>query len=221
MKRELIVSFDVDGILCEGTTIQTELLLRQKRFNEKLGEVSGDYSEQRALAETVGPFARLLQAVEYQRHKHRSMNVGILKDIKKFKEMQAEKKDLDTKLVVVSGRSVRMTELTMKQIREAGFEDLFYGFLLREPGYSPPGWKLRQSNSHLNAANIYCQIDDDPLAGYSVLKTQVPEREKYAFVVRGRATNPQLLARAGVAPHSRLQMVGSVAQALAAISNLK
>ena len=71
MKRELIVSFDVDGILCEGTTIQTELLLRQKRFNEKLGEVSGDYSEQRALAETVGPFARLLQAVEYQRHKHR------------------------------------------------------------------------------------------------------------------------------------------------------
>jgi len=220
MKRELIVGFDVDGILCEGTTIQTELLLRQKRFNEKLGEVSGDYSEQRALAETVGPFARLLQAVEYQRHKYRSMNVGTLKDIKKFKEMQAEKKGLDTKLVVVSGRSVRMTELTMKQIREAGFEDLFYGFLLREPGYSSAGWKLRKSNA-FPGASAYCQIDDDPLAGYSVLKTQVPNREKYAFVVRGRATNPQLLASAGVESHSRLQMVGSVAQALAAISKLK
>lgn len=219
MNGEKIVAFDVDGVLGKGTTLKSDYLLLSGKFSNELEGVSGEYSKKEDMKETAGPIARVLQALEYRRHRKRSMNTETLQVIKEFKESEAKKKGSKTKLIVVSGRSKRMTELTMSKVKEAGFEGLFDGYFLREPGYSSPGWKLHQSNVFPDA-NIYCQIDDDPLAGCSVLKSQVPNREKHAFIIKGWATNPQLLALSRVEFPSNLYVVGSVAQALAAIANL-
>jgi FMN phosphatase YigB (HAD superfamily) len=141
MSNELVVAFDVDGVLCKGTTLESELLLRLKKFNEKLSQISGEYSNEKDLKETAGLLVRYLQAFEYWSHQNRPMNAETLWAIKTFKEAQ-QRNGITTKLVVVSGRSNRLTDLTMSKVKEAGFNDLFDGYLLREPGLQFPGLEV-------------------------------------------------------------------------------
>lgn len=223
MNETLVVGFDVDGILNKGTTLETTILLLRKKFNSKLANIKGEYSTGKQVKEIATMLLVLPLLGEYIKHAVRTMDVQVLEQIAAFKEDQLKKTNLNTSLVVASGRSSRLTELTQQKVKTAGFDGLFANFYLRPLGYGSPGWKSHLSDTI--PADIYTQVDDDPLAGHALFKTNISGRQKVAIIVNnGLAVNPWLMERASVInPSGRygLYIVGTVAQALSTIARLR
>ncbi|MBI3619957.1 hypothetical protein HY214_02325 [Candidatus Roizmanbacteria bacterium] len=220
MNEDLVVAFDVDGILNKGTTLETATLFLRKKFNDKLAHISGDFSKSKEAKEITTMLLVLPWLGEYIKHAVRTMNVEVLEQIADFKESQLKKPNLKTSLIVASGRSSRLTRLTQGKIETAGYGNLFDAYYLRPAGYSSPGWKNHLSDTFF-PCHIYVHIDDDPLAGHALLKTTTPGRQKVAYIVNGGlAVNPSLMKRAGVVNPSELHIVRTVAQALSGAANL-
>jgi len=125
MNETLTVGFDVDGILNKGTTLETVILLLRKKFNEKLNHISGDPSAGKQLKEIASMLLIFPLLGEYIKHAVRTMDIEVLEQIADFKNKQGKKTQLDTMLVVASGRSSRLTGLTQQKVEKAGFGDLF------------------------------------------------------------------------------------------------
>lgn len=210
------VAFDADGILCPAPFPLSMYQLLFKAFSTEPKVKSGKVIKVKSLQNFGSNSLRKLNDFW---HDIRPMDGQVLNNISTFKK---EQEKLENKVIasVVSGRSDRLKEQTTQKIAKTGHPDLFNGGInLRPNKYSSPDWKSHRAKSNPNKADIYCHIDDDLRAAYQIA-SEAPKAHVFLVGYGGLMTNGTLYKWNNIECPSNLHLVGSVAQALAAISRL-
>lgn len=210
------VAFDADGILCLAPFPLSMYQLLFKAFSTTPEVKSGKAKKVKSLQNSGSNFLR--KSNDWW-HDIRPMDGRVLNNISTFKEEQ-EKLGNEVIASVVSGRSERLKDQTTQKIAEAGYPNLFNGGInLRPNEYSSPGWKSYRAKLNPNSADIYCHIDDDLKAAHQIA-LETPKSQVYLVGYGGLMTNGTLYEWNKIKLPVNLHLVGSVAQALAAIAKL-
>lgn len=214
------VAFDADGLLCPAPFPLTMLALLLRLYKTPHKPKEGKKKETNSVVNrTLHNALRPLRPLNDLWHYIRPMDGRVLNNIATFKDKQ---EGLGNEVItsVVSGRSERLKDQTTQKIAEAGYPHLFNGEInLRPDGYSSPGWKSHRAKLNPNGADIYCHIDDDLKAAHQAA-LEAPKSQVYLVGYGGLMTNGTLYRWNKIECPPNLHLVGSVAQALAAIANL-